>query len=138
MSDAIAARPLGADVGRLDGPRKVTGAATYAYEHPLTDPAYVFPLLSTAARGRVVGIDAAEAQSLPGVLAVLTHERAPKLADTSNPELAVLQSPAIHFRGQIVGAVIAESLEIGAHAAALVRIEEQASEHDVVLRSRPS
>ncbi|HWC25608.1 MAG TPA: xanthine dehydrogenase family protein molybdopterin-binding subunit [Solirubrobacteraceae bacterium] len=134
MSNAIATRTLGADVGRRDGPRKVTGAATYAYEHPLTDPAYVVPLLSTVARGRVVGIDAAEARRLPGVLAVLTHEPAPELADTSNPELAILQSPAIHFRGQIVGAVIAESLEIGAHAAALVRIEEQASDHDVVLR----
>ena len=135
MSDAIATRALGADVARLDGPRKVTGAAPYAYEHPLTDPAYVVPLLSTVARGRVVRIDAAEAQRLPGVLAVLTHEPAPRLADTSNPELAILQSPAIHFRGQIVGAIVAESLEIGAHAAALVRSEEQASEHDVVLRA---
>jgi xanthine dehydrogenase YagR molybdenum-binding subunit len=133
MSDAIATRPLGADVGRLDGPRKVTGAATYAYEHPLTDPAYVFPLLSTAARGRVVSIDAAEARRLPGVLAVLTHEHPPQLADTSDGELAILQSPEIHFRGQIVGAIVADSLEIGQHAASLVRIEQEAAEHSVVL-----
>jgi xanthine dehydrogenase YagR molybdenum-binding subunit len=133
MSEAIATRPLGADIGRIDGPRKVTGTATYAYEHPLTDPAYVFPLLSTIARGRVVRIDASQARRLPGVLAILTHDPAPALADDSDGELAILQSDEVHFRGQIVGAIVAESLEIGRQAADLVRIEEQASEHDVIL-----
>jgi len=133
MSDAVATRSLGADIGRLDGPRKVTGAATYAYEHPLTDAAYVFPVLSTVARGRVVRIDASEAQRQPGVLAVLTHDPAPRLADREDPELSILQSPDVHFRGQIVGAVVADSLEIATHAAGLMRVQERASEHDVVL-----
>jgi xanthine dehydrogenase YagR molybdenum-binding subunit len=130
---SLATRPLGADVARLDGPKKVTGTAPYAYEHPLTDPAYVVALLSTVARGRVVRVDAAEAHVLPGVLAVLTHENAPRLADVSDGELAILQVPDVRFRGQIVGAVVADSLEVGAEAAALVRIEEQATEHRVAL-----
>jgi xanthine dehydrogenase YagR molybdenum-binding subunit len=135
MNAAIAPGSLGADVGRIDGPRKVTGQATYAYEHPLTDPAYVFPLLSTVARGRVERIDASAAQRLAGVLAVLAHDPAPKLADTEDPELSILQSPDVHFRGQIVGAIVAESLEIAVHAASLVQIDERAAEHDVVLRA---
>jgi xanthine dehydrogenase YagR molybdenum-binding subunit len=132
---SIAARPIGADVARLDGPDKVTGSATYAYEHPLTDPAYAFAVLSTVARGRVARIDTTAAAKLPGVLAVLTHENVPRLADASDGELAILQSPEIHFRGQIVGAVVAESLEIAREAAALVRVEEQAVEHSAVLRA---
>lgn len=132
--DTVAARALGADIARIDGPQKVTGAATYAYEHPLAEPAYVFPLLSTVARGRVVVIDAGAAADLPGVLCVLTHDNAPRLADTSDAENAILQSDAVHFRGQIVGAIVAQSLEIGAEAVALVRIEEAADEHRVVLR----
>jgi xanthine dehydrogenase YagR molybdenum-binding subunit len=130
---SIATRPLGADVARLDGPKKVTGTATYAYEHPLTDPAYVFALLSTVARGRVTRIDSADAEQLPGVLAVITHENAPGLADTSDRELAILQSPEVCFRGQIVGAVVAESSEIARHAAELVRVTQQPAEHHVVL-----
>jgi xanthine dehydrogenase YagR molybdenum-binding subunit len=129
----LASRPIGADIGRIDGPQKVTGTAPYAYEHPLTDPAYVLPLLSTVARGTVTRIDASAARALPGVLAVLTHEDTPQLADTSDGELAILQSPEIHFRGQIVGAVVAESLEIGRHAVGLVGIEQEAREHSVVL-----
>ena len=135
MSDALAGRPLGADIGRLDGPQKVIGAATYAYEHPLTDPAYVHPLLSTVAGGRIARIDAVQARALPGVLAVLTHDPAPELADTDDAELSILQSPDVRFRGQIVGAIVAESIEIAVHAASLVEIEAQASEHDVVLRA---
>ena len=130
-----AARSIGADIARIDGPQKVTGTATYAYEHPLTDPAYVFPLVAAVARGRVTSIDAAAALALPGVLAVVSHENAPALADTSDAEYAILQSAEVHFRGQIVGAVVAESLEIGAEAAGLVRIEFQAAEHSVLLRA---
>ncbi len=133
VSDAVAARPIGADIGRLDGPQKVTGTAPYAYEHPLTDPAYVFALLSTVARGTVTRIDAGTAAALPGVLAILTHEEPPPLADTSDDETAILQSPEIHFRGQVVGAIVAESLEIGRHAVGLVRIDQQAADHRVRL-----
>jgi xanthine dehydrogenase YagR molybdenum-binding subunit len=132
-ADALATRPIGADIGRIDGPQKVTGAAPYADERPLADPAYVVALLSTVARGTVTGIDAGAAAALPGVLTVLTHEDPPPLADTSDDELAILQSPEVHFRGQIVGAIVAESLEIGRHAAGLVRIEQRAAEHRVQL-----
>ncbi len=130
---SIALPRLGADIGRIDGPQKVTGTATYASEHPLTDPAYVVAVRSTVARGRVVGIDASEAEGLAGVLAVLSHERAPALADTSDRELSILQTPDVHFRGQIVAAVVADSLEIATHAASLVRVEQDADEHRVLL-----
>ena len=57
----------------------------------------------------------------PGVLAVLTHQNAPELAWADDPELAILQSDEVAFRGQFVGAVIAETSEIARHAAGLVR-----------------
>ncbi|MEA2193891.1 MAG: xanthine dehydrogenase YagR molybdenum-binding subunit [Solirubrobacteraceae bacterium] len=132
-ADALASRPIGADIGRLDGPQKVTGTAPYAYEHPLTEPAYVFALLSTVARGTVTSIDAGAAAALPGVLAILTHDDPPPLADTSDGELAILQSPDVHFRGQIIGAIVAESLEIGQEAVGLVLVDQRADEHSVLL-----
>lgn len=124
--------PIGLPLDRLDGPLKVQGLARYAYEQPVSNPAYLFPLLSTIAVGRITLVDASAALAMPGVLAVLTHENAPKLA-MSDAEVAVLQSAAVAFRGQFVGAVIAETSEIARHAAGLVRIDYEQQPHEVVL-----
>lgn len=126
--------PVGLPLDRLDGPLKVQGLARYAFEHPVTRPAYLYPLLSTIAVGRIARVDGAAALSIPGVLAMLTHENAPKLA-TTDPEVAVLQSPDVAFRGQFIGAVIAETSEIARHAAGLVRFDYEQRAHDVTLRA---
>jgi xanthine dehydrogenase YagR molybdenum-binding subunit len=132
MTD-IASRALGADLPRIDGPAKVTGSAPYAFEHPVTRPAYAVPLVSTVARGRVAALDASAATDLPGVLAVLSHRGAPRLVDTGDGEHAVLQSADIHFRGQVVGAVVADSLEIARDAARRIVVTEVAEPHSVTL-----
>jgi xanthine dehydrogenase YagR molybdenum-binding subunit len=125
---------IGAALPRRDGPAKLAGAARYAYEHPVDDPAYAFAVQSTIARGRVTGVDADAATALDGVLAVLTHENAQKLADTDDKELAILQDDRVHFRGQLIGVVVAETSEIARHAAGLVRVTYDIEPHDVSLR----
>ncbi|MDM7488508.1 xanthine dehydrogenase family protein molybdopterin-binding subunit [Rhodococcus sp. CSLK01-03] len=129
-----AQRPIGTSTARVDGPLKVAGAAPYAYEHPFDDPAYLVPITATVARGTVTRVETAAAQALPGVLAVLTPWSAPRLADTSEAEYAVLQDPAVAFRGQIVAAVVAETPEIARHASELVQVEYESAPHDVVFR----
>jgi xanthine dehydrogenase YagR molybdenum-binding subunit len=126
---------VGAALDRKDGVLKVRGAATYAYEWPVTDPAYLYPLQASIAVGRITRVDATAALAEPGVLAVLTHLNAPKLAWSTDPEIAVLQSDEVAFRGQLVGAVIAETLEIARHAAGLVGVEYEQRPHDVDLRA---
>src|SRR6202023_3670110 len=112
-------RAPGAPLNRLDGVQKVTGAAKYAYEYAVEGATYVFPVLSTIARGRVSSIDARAARALPGVIAVLSHENAPQLAPLNDAKLAVFQSEAIAYRGQFVAAVVAQTLEIARQAAEL-------------------
>ena len=129
----IKTRSIGASVDRLDGPAKVTGTAPYAFEHPLEHPAYLYPVQATIARGRVIAVDTAAAAALEGVLIVLTHLNAPRLASDEDRELWVLQSDDVAFRGQLVGAVVAESPEIAREAAGLVRIEYDQQPHDVSL-----
>jgi CO/xanthine dehydrogenase FAD-binding subunit len=53
----------------------------------------------------------------------------------ADKELWALQSDEVAFRGQFVGAVIAETSEIARHAASLVRVEYAAQPHDVALRA---
>src|SRR5690242_8621242 len=73
-------RAIGVPLDRLDGRLKVTGAAKYAYEYHVAGVTYAFPVQSTIAKGRIAAIDARAARALPGVLAVLSHENAPRLA----------------------------------------------------------
>lgn len=129
---------IGAPLDRIDGPKKVTGAATYAYEHPVEDVTYVFPVQSTVAKGRVVSIDASAARALPGVVTILSHENAPRLAPLDDAELAVFQSEAVAYRGQFVAAVVAETLEIARQAASLVIVRYEEQPHDVELRANRS
>ncbi len=128
-------RAIGTPLDRIDGPQKVTGEAPYAYEHHVESPLYLYPLQSDIARGRITHIDASAAEALPGVVIVITHENAPRLADTSDKEYAVLQSEEVAFRGQFIGAVVAETFETARHAAHLVEISYDEEPHDAVLRA---
>jgi xanthine dehydrogenase YagR molybdenum-binding subunit len=126
---------MGAALPRVDGRAKVTGTAPYAFEHPVTDPAYLHPVRATIARGHVTSVDSAAAEALDGVLAVLTPDNAPRLASAEDAELAVLQSDRVAFRGQFIGAVVATTSEVARQAADLVRVAYDEQPHDVKLRA---
>ena len=102
---------------RVDAPLKVTGTATYAYEQPVENPAYLFPIVSTIARGQITSIDASAAEEVPGVVLVVTHENAPRLRVKTSPDLWILQSNKINHRGEFIGAVVADSPLAARHAA---------------------
>lgn len=119
----LAHRVMGSTVTRLDGPAKVTGTAPYAFEFGVENPVYLHPVQATIANGRITAMDTSAAVAVDGVVAVLTVFDAPKLADASNGDLAVLQDSAVHYRGQLIGGVIADSAETARHAASLVRVE---------------
>src|SRR5688572_22532172 len=73
---------VGKPTDRIDGPRKTTGTATYAYEHHDVAPnvAYGYVIGSSIAKGRITSINVREAKAAPGVLAIVTAENAGKLA----------------------------------------------------------
>ncbi len=130
---------IGAPISRLDGPKKVTGTATYAFEYQFEDVVYAFPVQSTIAKGRVVAIDATHAHTVPGFLGLITHENAPKVAPVGllgpNNDLAVLQSDRVAYRGQFIAVVVAETLENARRAAELLAIQYEALPHDAELRA---
>lgn len=129
------ARPpaIGRDRPRADAPLKVRGRAPYAMEHATTAPAHAVTVGSTIARGAIRAIDVTAAEALPGVLAVITHGNAERLGQDDDLELHVLQTPAVHFRGQPVALVVAETAEVAAHAAELVAVLYDEAPHDVRL-----
>ncbi len=126
---------IGSALDRIDGPQKVTGAAKYAFEYPLDRAAYLFPIQSTIAKGRVVSVDDQAARTLPGVVTVLWHGNAPRLAPLDDADLAVFQSDRIAYRGQFAAAVVAETLETARYAASLVKAHYEEQPHDAELRT---
>ncbi len=125
---------VGAQVSRVDGPLKVTGAAHFAAEIALERLTYAALVSSTIARGRIVSIDTAAAADAPGVVLVMTHDNAPptKAPLTVTKDLdkggaaiverAVMQDDRVHWNGQPVAVVLAETQEQADHAATLIRV----------------
>ena len=133
MATTVAPGTLGVALPRVEGREKVVGEARYAYEHPVEGTVYAWIVQATVAKGTVTAVDGAEARRIEGVLAVLSHENAPDLGDVDDRELAVLQTPDVAYRGQIVAVAVAETLEAAREAAGLVRVEYAAEPHDVEL-----
>lgn len=122
-------------MNRIEGRVKVTGLATYAAEYPVEGVAYCYPVQSTIARGRVTGVDASEALAMPGVLAVLSADDPPDLAEDADPDLALFRSRDVVHRGRLVAAVVAESYDEARAAADAVRVAYEPQPHDVRLRA---
>jgi xanthine dehydrogenase YagR molybdenum-binding subunit len=134
----VRVRSVGRRLDRADGREKVTGAAMYAFEHGeadgVVDPLHVWLVQSTVAKGRVARVDSAAALSHPEVEAVIDHTNAPRLEDTDDRELAILQDDAVGFRGQIVALVLAGSAEAAREGAALVDVSYDVEPHEAELR----
>ena len=121
---------IGAPLRRHDGRAKVTGEAKYAGEDCVPNTLHAVMVTSAIASGRVTGIDARRASAVRGVVSVLTHEHMPKLAAAPPvPPVAQsfvpMQGPEIHYEGQPVALVLAESLEAAEESAALVEVTYQ-------------
>src|SRR5947209_2048417 len=125
---------FGEPLTRVDGKAKVTGAAKFSAEFAPANLAYGVLIQSTIASGRVSSIDVSAAKSAPGVITIVTRQNAPKfkpypdqLTRKGAPGEArtPLENDAIHWSGQHLGVVVADTIERATHAASLVRIEYQ-------------
>jgi xanthine dehydrogenase YagR molybdenum-binding subunit len=124
---------IGQAIPRVDGAAKVTGTARYSGEVGLPGLAYAEIIGAHIASGQVTGIDAAQAEQAPGVVAVLTRRSMPKVAavpllpsllggPAPGETFFPMQDDVIHYAGQPVAIVVADTLEQARHAATLVRV----------------
>lgn len=144
--------PTGTGTPRIDGRAKVTGEARYAAEWPAPDLVYGVAVNSTIAKGRIVGFSLDEAQSVPGVLRIVTHLNRPHMRsaglfykDMTAPAgkpFRPLFDDTVLYSGQPVALVLAETFEAAREAAGRVRVQYEVEEHDTNLvaamaRARP-
>ncbi|XHX78295.1 MAG: xanthine dehydrogenase family protein molybdopterin-binding subunit [Stenomitos frigidus ULC029] len=125
---------IGTAVNRKDGFAKVTGTATYSAEHDVPGLVHGVVVTSTIAKGRIKAIDTREAEKAPGVIAVFTSKNVPKVFKPSNNFMTSkiyearlpLSDDQIHYAGQIIGLVVADTFERARHGAQLVKVEYDA------------
>jgi xanthine dehydrogenase YagR molybdenum-binding subunit len=124
---------IGKPLDRVDGRLKVTGTARYAAEFSVPGLVHAVLVQSTIAAGGIAGFDLADAEGMPGVLAIITPDNAPKLAAKQGSDQTItaplLQDNAIVYNGQHVAVVVADTLDRALAAAARVRVRYNATEH---------
>ncbi|MFD0663615.1 xanthine dehydrogenase family protein molybdopterin-binding subunit [Thermocatellispora tengchongensis] len=126
---------IGRPLDRVDGRVKTTGAARFAAEHPYPGLAHAALVPATISRGRITTLHTGEASAVPGVIAVLTHLNAPELKPApkvtplrlsslvSGTSVGYLQTDEVHWDGQPIAVVVAETSAAAREAAALVRAD---------------
>src|SRR5438067_1580872 len=130
----------GLPLNRRDGRLKVTGRAKYASEFAIDNAAHAVVVRSTIASGAIAGFDLAAAQAVPGVLAILTPDNAPRLqqaAEASNPtppdvvRIPLLQDKGVYYNGQHIAVVVADTLQRAQQAAVLVKVDYREAEAQI-------
>ncbi len=118
-------------MNRKDGRAKVTGTATYAAEHQIPGLVHGYLVTANIAHGQMTSIDTQAAIAAPGVIEVFTHNNAPTVLKLTKDSTSLriyesrlpLSDNQIHYAGQIIGLVVADTFERARHAAHLVKVE---------------
>jgi xanthine dehydrogenase YagR molybdenum-binding subunit len=121
---------IGKPIDRIDGPKKVSGQATYAAEYALDNVAYGYLVRATVGAGKITSLDASRAKALPGVIDVITDYasfiRNPQQGGETTAPTQGVEDVAYH--GEIIAIVIAESYEAARDAALHVDVQYDAAE----------
>jgi xanthine dehydrogenase YagR molybdenum-binding subunit len=128
---------IGAQVSRLDGPLKVQGEARFAAEYVMEDMVYAAVRYSTIARGHITTLDTGAAEAAAGVVLVMTYRNAPRMQPppvfltgpkaAGGADLPVMQNDSIHWNGEPVAIVLAETQEQADYAASLIEVVYESS-----------
>ena len=114
---------LGKPLDRIDGPVKVAGIATYAYEGTPEGIAYAAIVGAPIGSGTVTGIDATAAEALSGVIAVIHGDPRMPAGEANSRAMPSMGTDTIFHHGQPVAIVVADSQAVAREAAGLVRVE---------------
>src|SRR6478735_1607059 len=123
--------PIGRSTPRVDGPLKVSGKAQYASDFHFPGQLYAVPVEATIASGRVVKLDTAAAEKMPGVRAIFHRENIGKIfRSVAGPGFEGIceerrppfEDDVVRYYGQYVALAVADTFETAKAAADAVRV----------------
>jgi xanthine dehydrogenase YagR molybdenum-binding subunit len=129
--ESPAASPIGRSTPRVDGPVKVSGKAQYASDFRFPGMLYAVPVEATIANGRVVKLDTALAEKMPGVHAIFHREnigkifrsvKGPGFEGICDERRPPFEDDFVRYYGQYVALAVADTFECAKAAADAVRV----------------
>ena len=114
------ASPIGRATPRIDGPLKVCGLARYTSDFNFPGQLYAVPVGATIANGRIIDLDTAAAEKMPGVRAILHRQNIGKIfRSTLGPGFAGIcierrppfEDDVVRYYGQYVALAVADTFE---------------------------
>ncbi len=128
--EATPPSPIGRKTPRVDGPLKVSGRAPYASDFHFPGTLYAVPVAATIASGKIVSLDTAAAEKMPGVRAIFHRGNIGKIfrsvqgpgfdgiIDERRPPF---EDEVIRYYGQYIALAVANTFEEATAAAHAVR-----------------
>ncbi|MBD0863795.1 molybdopterin-dependent oxidoreductase [Gordonia sp. zg691] len=121
---------VGTSVNPLAARRVVTGTEPYTFDVPTAGSLHIHVLGSPHPHARITAIDSADAEALPGVEVILTHENVTTARFSTgrhesrleDPDDTLIFDPVVRFVGQRVAAVVASSPAVAAQALQLIDV----------------
>src|SRR6476469_2499492 len=122
--------PIGRDTLRIDGARKVTGVAQYTSDFNFPGMLYAVPVEATIANGKLVALDTAAAEKMPGVRGIFHRANIGKIfRSTPAPGFdrvclerrPPFEDDVIRYYGQYIALAVADTFEAAKAAADAVR-----------------
>jgi CO/xanthine dehydrogenase Mo-binding subunit len=109
---------------RIDAAEKISGRTVYAADVTLPGLLHLAVVRSPFPHARILSVDTAEAAALPGVCCVLTGADMPDaLFGRRVRDVPLLARGHVHFAGEAVAAVAADTRDQAERAAGRVRVE---------------
>src|SRR5712664_3692592 len=122
--------PVGRDTPRVDGPRKVSGLAQYTSDFHFPGMLYAVPVEATIANGKVVKLDTAAAEKMPGVRAIFHRQNIGKMyrsvlepgfESVCEERRPPFEDDVVRYYGQYIALAVADTFETAKAAADVVR-----------------
>ncbi|MGI4802538.1 MAG: xanthine dehydrogenase family protein molybdopterin-binding subunit [Janthinobacterium lividum] len=130
LLDSTVQDVIGKPLSRVDGPKKVSGAATYAAEYQFDNLAYGVLVSATIGKGKVLSIDVDSAKAMPGVIdVVIDFKTFAKVAQQGGESSAPAQGVQdVDYFGQIIAIVVGETFEAARDAAERIGVKYEKGE----------
>ena len=116
---------VGKSVPRIDAPQKVTGQAKFTDDHLPPNALHCKMVRSPYPHAKILGIDVSKSEKLPGVRGIITGKDVPpkRFGRFLEDSYILPVDNTVHYVGDPVAAIAAESLEIAEEAVGLIDVK---------------
>jgi xanthine dehydrogenase YagR molybdenum-binding subunit len=138
--------PIGRDTPRVDGPQKVTGRAQYTSDFHFPGMLYAVPVEATIANGKVITLDTAAAEKMPGVRAILHRGNVGRVFRSTvgqgfegicEERRPPFEDDVVRYYGQYIALAVADTFETAKAAADAVRATYSKDKPNVETELKP-